>query len=172
MSGTEARRLVLGCVTALIAVGSIAPASASELRIGDQTQSPNVLYSQAVFHPPGGGCELAVVDGLWGFPTPLAVPAGAHRATIVYRRGARPDRVKVTASHAVDRFGKPSGPRDSLEAQLEPIREPGGGTAGWRLTFTVEPPPTYFLVVSARWPPDRRCGIAGLSRVTYSVIAG
>jgi hypothetical protein len=159
-------------VTALIAVGSIAPASASELRIGDQTQSPNVLYSQTVFHRPHGGCELGIVDGAWGFPTPLTVPAGAQRATVVFRREARPERVDVTASYAVDPFGKPSGPRDSLEAQLKPVREPGGGAAGWRLTFAVEPPQAYYLVVSAHWPRDRRCGIATQSRVTYSVIAG
>ena len=164
--------MALGCVTALVVVGSITPASASELRIGDQSQSPNVLYSQTVFHRPHGGCELGIVAGTWGFPTPLTVPAGSHRATILFRREARPERVEVTASYAVDAFGKPSGPRDSLEALLRPVREAGGGTAGWRLTFTVEPPPAYYLVVSAHWPRDRRCGIATQSRVAYSVISG
>ena len=159
--------MALGCALAAFTLGAGVPAQASELRIGGQTQAPDVLYSFTTTLVPGGACDLAVQDGSWGFPTPLTVAPGAHRARIVYGRQDRPTQVKVTAARSVDERSKPAGRREILDATLSRAHGARGQRTGWRATFNLKPP--YFLTVATRWAGDPGCGLEDESLLAYSV---
>jgi len=150
-----------------VALGVSVPALASELRIGARKQEPEVLYSQTITPAPGGACLIDVIDTSWAFPAPLTVTAGAHQARILYRRRARPERVRVVVMHDSGEGGKPSGPRRVLDATLTPAR----GAAGWEANVTVQARPSSYLVVRTNWTRDRRCGLADQSVETYSLSA-
>ena len=159
--------MALGCALVAFALGAGAQAQASELKIGGQTQAPDVLYSFATTLVPGGACDLAVQDGSWEFPAPLTVAPGARRARILYGRRDRPTHVKVTAVRSVDERSKPAGRREILDATLSRAHGTRGQRAGWRATFNLKPP--YFLTVATRWSGDPGCGLEDESLLAYSV---
>jgi hypothetical protein len=139
----------------------------TELRTGGRSQHGGLVWEEWTYAD-GRYCVANDGDGPGTYPKPLRLGVGVHRARFVLFRRQKPTEVAITAWHALDSRGYETGRSKSLPHTLRPRRDADGRITAWRVRFSVELPPRYYLHLYARWP-DGRCGGPRHLLRTYSI---
>jgi len=163
----------VGLIVALIALlaPSIAAAARSapetQLRAGGHSQLGGVVWEEWTY-PDGPYCVASSGDGAGTFPRSLHLGDGIQHARFVLLRRQKPAEVTITAWHRVDSHGHETGPSEELPYTLVPRRDGDGILTAWRVRFSVDPPPRYYLHLYVRWP-NGECGGPRHVLRTYSL---
>jgi hypothetical protein len=139
----------------------------TELRAEGHSQHGGLVWEE---WRSGGGhrCVALDGDGTGTYPRPLQVGDGVHRARFVLFRRQKPTEVTITAWHALDSRGYEAGRSEALPHTLRPRRGADGRITAWRVGFSVNLPPSYYMHVYVRWPAGKCGGPRHVLR-TYSI---
>jgi hypothetical protein len=166
------RGFALTIAFTLLVLASHASAASSPpktvLRAEGHVQRGGLVWEEWTSGGGGGHCVGLVADGTGTYPKPLRLGSGLHHARFVLLRRQKPRRVKVTAWHAIDSSGYETGRSEALPYTLQPRRDDEGVLTAWKVRFSLDPPPNYYLHLYVRWP-NGKCGGPRHVLRTYSI---